>query len=229
MLAIIPARGGSKGVPGKNIRELCGKPLITYTIEAALASRHISRVILSSDDPQIAEVAVTVGAEVPFMRPGHLATDTALAIDTYLYTLERLESQGQRYDEFVVLQPTSPLRKPADIDGGIELFQQKTADSVIGVVALEHPPEWMLSLDEAGRLQHYLEQPTELQNRQQYQSAYLPNGALFVLRRELIERQKSYYSDTTYGFPMPPERSVDIDSLADFEYAEYLMRKSCLT
>lgn len=126
MIAIIPARGGSKGLPGKNIKPLMGKELIGWTIEAALAAKHIDEVILSSDDEEIARIAKKFGASVPFMRPAELATDTAIADDAYIYTINRLNDEfGYNIDEFCILQPTSPLRRTKDIDGAIELFKQK--------------------------------------------------------------------------------------------------------
>src|SRR5699024_5514424 len=136
MIAIIPARGGSKGLPGKNIRLLNGKPLISYTIIEALNSEKISRVIVSTDDTQIAEIAIQYGAEVPFLRPDYLSTDTSKAIDNYTYTIERLNDEGVNLapiNNFVVLQPTSPLRTRNDIDKAINLFYEKKADSVISV------------------------------------------------------------------------------------------------
>lgn len=126
MIAIIPARGGSKGLPGKNIKFLNGKPLIAYTIEAALKAKHVHRVIISTDDLEIADTAKKYGAEVPFMRPEYLATDDALAIDVYKYTLSRLsETEGTIITDFMVLQPTSPLRTATDIDKAITIFKEK--------------------------------------------------------------------------------------------------------
>lgn len=140
MIAIIPARGGSKGLPGKNIKEMCGKPLIAYTIEVALKSKSIDHVILSTDDEEIATVAKKYGAEVPFMRPAELASDTAMAVDNYIYTIGRLEKEwNTKIDSFVVLQPTSPLRIAEDVDGAVELFNTRKADSVVTYVKEAHP------------------------------------------------------------------------------------------
>ena len=140
MIAIIPARGGSKGLPGKNIRPLNGKPLIAYAIEAALKAKNIDRVIISTDDEEIAKIAVEYGAELPFMRPEFLASDTAQAVDNYIYTIGRLEEEsGEKIDAFVVLQPTSPLRIAEDVDGAVDLFLQKDADSVISYTPEAHP------------------------------------------------------------------------------------------
>lgn len=156
MIAIIPARGGSKGLPGKNIKEMCGKPLIAYTIEVALKSKSIDHVILSTDDEEIATVAKKYGAEVPFMRPAELASDTAMAVDNYIYTIGRLEKEwNTKIDSFVVLQPTSPLRIAEDIDGAVELFNARNADSVVTYVKEAHPIFWHKKIDENNKLEDY--------------------------------------------------------------------------
>ncbi len=143
MLAIIPARGGSKGLPNKNIRMLAEKPLIAYTIEAARQSRHVDRVVVSTNDQEIASISRSYQAEIPFLRPEALAGDDARAIDTYTYTIEKLnKGEGRAYEECIVLLPTSPLRTADDIDQAIELYHNKNADSVISVSEAVHPPTW---------------------------------------------------------------------------------------
>ncbi len=223
MIAIIPARGGSKGLPGKNIRPLNGKPLIAYAIEAALKAKHIDRVIISTDDEGIARVAMEYGAELPFMRPAELASDTAMAIDNYIYTIGRLEQEGGKsIDGFVVLQPTSPLRIAEDIDGAIELFERKGADSVISYCQEAHPISWHKYLDEEGRFENIFN--TNIKNRQENRVSYYPNGAVYVFRTSMI-RDRKYYTDNSYAYVMPRTRSVDIDFIEDFEYAEFLLKK----
>ena len=223
MIAIIPARGGSKGLPGKNVRPLNGKPLIAYAIEAALKARHIDRVIISTDDEEIARVAVEYGAELPFMRPAELASDTALAVDNYIYTIGRLEEElGKIIDSFVVLQPTSPLRIAEDIDGAIELFQNKKADSVISYCQEAHPVTWHKYLDDDGRFVDIFD--ANIKNRQDNRISYYPNGAVYVFRTSMI-RERKYYSDKSYAYVMPRTRSVDIDFIEDFEYAEFLLKR----
>ena len=225
MLAIIPARGGSKGVPGKNIKLLCGKPLIVYTIESAMAAKSIDRLILSTDDEEIAEVAKKVGVEIPFMRPVELAQDNSLAIDNYIYTIERLNREFDcNYEEFVVLLPTVPLRTSEDIDKAVELFSQKNAESVISSTTLHHPLEWIFSINDDGIIQRNNEiDKKKMMNRQESKHAYIPNGAVYVLKYSLLKEKNSYYSDKTYAYVMPSERSVDIDTEFDFLFAEYLM------
>lgn len=223
MLAIIPARGGSKGVPGKNIKNLGDKPLIYYTIKAAKESVFIDRIIISTDDEEIAEVAKKCGAEVPFMRPDELATDTAKAIDTYLYTVNKLnESSNDLIEEFIVLQPTSPLRSATDIDNAVEIFIKNRADSVISVVEAEHPPYWYKKITNEGILKDYFISNNSL-NRQEYDRTYLPNGAIFVFRYNILKETLNYYTDKTYPYIMPKERSVDIDNVLDFKMAEFLI------
>jgi len=226
MLAIIPARGGSKGIPGKNIKPLCGKPLIAFTIEAAQAAKSINRLILSTDDEKIADVARNFGVEIPFMRPYELAQDNSLAIDNYIYTLERLNAENSKqYNEFIVLQPTSPLRTADDIDNAVELFREKNADSVISVCEASHPPAWAKKIVPSGVLKDYYNIDIGNRNRQELETAFIPNGAIFILKLSLIKSYYSYYSDRTYAYVMPPERSLDIDTQLDFEFADYFMRK----
>ena len=223
MIAIIPARGGSKGLPRKNVRPLHGKPLIAYTVEEALKARNIDRVIISTDDEEIAKIAVEFGAELPFMRPAELASDTAMAVDNYIYTIDRLEKEGGKsIDAFVVLQPTSPLRIASDIDGAIELFQKKDADSVISYTKEAHPVSWHKYLDEEGRFVDIME--ASINNRQNNRVSYYPNGAVYVFRTSII-RERKYYTKESYAYIMPRTRSVDIDFIEDFEYAEFLLSR----
>lgn len=226
MLAIIPARGGSTGVLGKNINQLCGKPLIVYTIEAAVTARSVERIILSTDDPEIAKIADKYDIDIPFMRPSHLAEDDSLAIDNYIYTMNRLNTENStQHEEFVVLHPTSPFRTAVDIDNANKLFHEKKADSVISVCESLHPPMWAKKIDPSGMLKEYFQIKIGNKNRQEIEKAYMPNGAIYILKLSLLKSLYSYYSDNTYAFIMPPERSVDIDTPLDFEFAEFLMRK----
>lgn len=223
MIALIPARGGSKGLPGKNIRLLNGKPLIAYAIEAALKSKHIDRVIISTDDKEIARIAVDHGAELPFMRPAELASDTAMAVDNYIYTIDRLEKEsGKTIEAFVVLQPTSPLRIAEDIDAAVELFYEKAADSVISYTPEAHPVSWHKYLDEEGRFVDIFD--SNIKNRQDNRISYYPNGAVYVFRTSMI-RERKYYTDNSFAYIMPRSRSVDIDFIDDFEYAEFLLSR----
>ena len=223
MMAIIPARGGSKGLPGKNIRPLLGKPLIAYTIECAKAAHSIDRVVVSTDDPEIAAVSRDFGAEVPFLRPAELATDTAKAVDNYIYTVERISREGGvAIDSFAVLLPTSPLRESGDIDAAVEMFFERNADSVVSYVPEMHPVVWHKYLRADGSFEDIFD--SSLANRQELRTSYYPNGAVYVFRTETIKAKK-YYTDKSYAYVMPRSRSVDIDNLEDFELAEFLLRR----
>ncbi len=223
MIAIIPARGGSKGLPGKNIRPLVGKPLIAYTIIEALKSKYITRVIVSTDDQRIADIAKIYGAEVPFLRPDFLASDTAKAIDNYIYTIDRLSKEsGEDINEFVVLQPTSPLRTVEDVDGAIEMFFAKKADSVISYTKESHPVTWHKYIDKDHHFVNIF--PDNIDNRQSNRVSYYPNGAVYVFSKDFI-KEGNYYSKNSFCYVMPHDRSVDIDFLEDFQYAEFLINQ----
>jgi len=226
MVAIIPARGGSKGLPGKNIKLLSGKPMIGYTIEAAMKSNHISDIIVSTDDPEIAEVAKSFGAKVPFMRPGKLAGDKSSAIDTYIYTIDKLNSDfGYSISDFTVLQPTSPLRTSDDIDAAATLFKEKNADSVISVTEALHPPIWAKKIRDDGVLVNYFESDLYNKNRQEIETAYMPNGAIFIFKFEKLKSNYTYYFERTFPHMMEAERSIDIDTHYDFDIAGFLLNR----
>ena len=223
MLAIVPARSGSKGLANKNLKRLNGKPLICYTIEAAIKATHISEVIVSTDSEEIYTMGLECGAKPSFLRPDYLATDDSSIIDTYLYTLDRLETEWSRtFDNFVVLQPTSPLRSHTDIDNSITMFVEKQADAVISCCEENHPIHWHHYLDNEGVYTKIFD--TKLDNRQENRLSFYPNGAVFVFKKSLIE-QRQYYTKKTFGYVMPKNRSIDIDTMDDFEYAEFLLAK----
>ncbi|WP_048903612.1 cytidylyltransferase domain-containing protein [Pedobacter sp. V48] len=221
MLAIIPARAGSKGLPGKNIKLLHGKPLIAYTIQAAVSSENISRIIISTDSKEIAEVAVSYGAECPFMRPQYLADDNSRSIDVYQHVIEELEKRdGIFINEFIVLQPTSPFRTAEDIDNAINLFKNKNADSVISYCEEHHPIKWHKYIDKNGRFENLFENVAS--NRQLERTSYFPNGAIYILKRNLIE-SNNYYTENSFAYMMDKTKSVDIDTIDDFNFAEFLL------
>ena len=223
MIAIIPARSGSKGLPGKNIKDLLGKPMIAYTIIEALKSKYIDDIIISTDSKEIEKVALEYGAVSYFLRPSFLATDNANAIDNYIYTIDRLNSEFKyNIDEFIVLQPTSPLRIVEDINKSVELFKLKKADSVISYTKESHPISWHKYINDNLTFDNIFEE--KLLNRQEYKESYYPNGAIFIFKYDLIKKRQ-YYTNKSYAYIMPRERSVDIDTIDDFEYAEFLMKK----
>ena len=220
MLAIIPARSGSKGLPGKNLKLLAGKSLIAHTIETALITPELSRIIVSTEDEEIARVAQQFGAEVPFMRPINLASDNSLAIDTYKYTVDKLiNDEGIDIDEYMVLLPTSPLRDAKDISNAVKIFRNKNADSVISVTKADKPLSWLKALGNDGKI---LENDNALKNRQEEAEYYCPNGSIYIFKKDLIDKGK-YYSDKTYAYVMPKSRSVDIDFEIDLLFAEFLI------
>jgi len=227
MIAIIPARGGSKGLPGKNIRDLAGKPLICHTVKAALDSSSVSRVIVSTDDDAIAAVAIECGAEVPFKRPDKLADDKSLVMDAYFYTIDSIsQTSGIIIDSFVALLPTAPLRQANDIDNAIAIFHQKEADSVISITEAEVPVEWYRKIDQNGVLKDCFINESAINNRQDFNQLYVPNGAIYVFNTEKLRKNRQYYMDKTYPYLMPKERSADIDELLDFEWVEFLLNKN---
>ena len=178
MLALIPARGGSKGLPGKNIKLLAGVPLIAWSIRAAQAARTITRIVVTTDDPAIAAVALEHGAEVPCLRPAELAGDDSPAWAAYLHMADELERRGSAAVEaFTILQPTSPLRTAGDIDAAVELFRARQAQAVISVSATPHPASWLRRIDSDGVLRPFLDGPLANANRQQCPPTFMPNGA----------------------------------------------------
>ena len=226
MIAIIPARGGSKGLPGKNIKLLNGAPLICHSISAALKADSISRVIVSTDDNEIAKISQDCGAEVPFIRPKALAEDDSMVMDAYLYTLDRLRDTSEEFIEsFVALLPTAPLRSSNDIDNAVEIFLERKADSVLSVTEADVPIEWYKKIDQNGLLKNYLPEIDAVNNRQDHNQAHIPNGAIYVFRMELLRETRQYYHDKTYPYVMSRNSSVDIDEPIDFEWAEFLINR----
>ncbi len=227
MIAIIPARGGSKGVPGKNIKEICGKPLIAWTIEAALKADCIDRVIVTTDDEAIAKVAKEYGAEVPFMRPAELSSDTASAIDVYIHATEFIMNEtGDKLDKFMVLLPTVPLRTEKHIDEAYQQFLADGATTLISFAEAEVPASWYHKLNEKGRVENAgFGQGITMTNRQNNETYIIPNGAIYILDYELLKEKRTYYCDNTVAYIMSREDSIDIDYPIDFEFAKCLMEK----
>lgn len=214
VLAIIPARGGSKGVPGKNLMLIAGRPLIQWSIDAARKSMHVDRLILSSDDDAIIEVARSVGCDVPFVRDTSLATDEASSMDVVADALRRIPG----HDIVVLLQPTSPLRTAADIDGALARLVESDAPACVSVREAEDHPYWTFWLNSAGRLARFAEPDGKLpQRRQDLPPAWCLNGAVYAARVDWFMRARTFLSDETVGFPMPADRSLDIDTFADIE------------
>jgi CMP-N,N'-diacetyllegionaminic acid synthase len=222
MIAIITARGGSKGLPRKNVLPFCGKPLIAHTIEAAKNSSSIDRIIVSTDDEEIATVSRVYGAEVPFIRPPILASDTAGSREVLLHALGILEHQNSLIENFCLLQPTSPLRTAEDIDRAVEIFKERSADSVLSITAYDHPVQWAVILGKDGCLcSREKEIPIRRQDLKEY---YRPNGALYVFRKSFFKSASGYYGPKSYGYIMSREYAVDIDTKLDFVVAEAISK-----
>ncbi|HLX79282.1 MAG TPA: acylneuraminate cytidylyltransferase family protein [Burkholderiales bacterium] len=217
VLAIIPARGGSKRLPRKNLREFSGKPLIAWTIEAAKRSRYLDRIMLSSEDEEIMRVARGLGCEVPFARPAELATDDAPGIAPVLDALARLPG----YTWVVLLQPTSPLRSAQDIDACIDVCVRLSAPACVSVAPVPKSPYWMYTLGADQRLKPLLaaEEPRDRQ------PAFVLNGAVYVARTGWLQAKKTFVDETTVAHVMPPERSVDIDDEIDFKFAQFFFQE----
>ncbi|TQR32177.1 acylneuraminate cytidylyltransferase family protein [Lysinibacillus sphaericus] len=218
VLAIIPARGGSKGVPRKNIKELAGKPLIAWTIEEAKKSKYIDRIIVSSEDKEILQVAQKFGADVPFVRPANLAEDTTAGIEPVLHALEHFSD----YEYVVMLQPTSPLRLVEDIDGCIEQLLQENAEFCVSVCEVGQSPYWMYTLDSSTKMQPLLKQQTLITRRQDLPKVYTLNGAIYLANIDLLKQTRNFITEETIAYVMPVERSYDIDTEEDFKICEYL-------
>jgi len=225
VLGIIPARGGSRSIIRKNLKHLQGKPLLSYTITEALRAKRLQMVIVSSDDDEIISTSRKYGAEVPFVRPQHLASDNALAIDVVQHAVDTLESKGEKFDIIVMLQPTSPLRIAEDIDNCIDLLISTKATSVISVerVGANHPFRMKL-IDSEGRLHDYANEVVENLPRQKLPEIYIRNGAIYATRRDVLINERSFKGRDSRAYVMPPERSVNIDEEVDFILADILMR-----
>ena len=211
-------------MPQKNLRLLSGKPLIAYTIEAARTSSLLDRTVVSTDDPQIAEVAQQWGADVPFLRPLELATDESPVYPALNHALCWLEEKERyRPDWAMLLQPTSPLRTAEDIDNAITIAKEKDADGVVSLCEPKHHPYWVKGLAEDGHIVDFLSLDHPYHRRQELPAAYAVNGAIYLARREILLEQESFYTDRTYPYLMPPERSLDIDSAWDLYVAGLIL------
>jgi CMP-N,N'-diacetyllegionaminic acid synthase len=224
VLAVIAARGGSKGLPGKNIIELAGKPLVAWSIEAGRRSQYIDRLILSSENEDIIAVAKRFGCEVPFRRPAELATDSAAADAVLVHALDHLD---EAFDFFVLLQPTSPLRTAADIDGAIELCVRLGAPACVGMCESPKPAEWMYRVGDDGRVRPVLGDVITLR-RQELPPTFVINGAVYVARVDWYRRHRAFLSPETVAWRMPRERSIDIDTELDLIIARVIASRGPL-
>jgi CMP-N-acetylneuraminic acid synthetase len=229
VLGVILARGGSKGVPGKNIKPLGGICLIGWTISAAKKSGVLGRILVSTDDDEIACASRKLGAEVPFIRPARLATDKSSSLDAVLHALDFLKSREGYEPEFTfLLQPTSPFRSAEDIRRAVDILKKmKGFNAVVGICPASKHPTWMCTLDKTGMLVKLL--PGKMVSRRQdLPPVYSLNGAIFLIRTSVLRKEKTFYPKRTYGQVMPEKRSVDIDTIQDFLFAEFLLSRKTL-
>lgn len=221
-LGIIPARSGSKGLKDKNIKELNKKPLIAYTIDASTKCNLLDDVIVSTDSIFYANISKYYGASVPFLRPDYLCSDTSTTYDIILYTLEKLKSMGKTYDYFILLQPTSPLRDEIDIIKAIKLLFEKNANAIVSVCEVEHPSFLNIILDETNSLDKF----TNIIRRQDFPTEYKLNGAIYLCNTEYFLKYKNFYYENCFAYIMDKYKSVDIDDIHQFKFAESLLNEN---
>jgi len=217
-LAIIPARGGSKRLPRKNVLELAGKPLITWTIEAALKSKYIDKVVVTSDDQEILGISEKQGADV-VKRPDELASDTATTIDVVNHVVENIKE----YNYIVLLQPTSPLRNEKHIDEAITLLEAKSADAIVSVCEMEHSPLWSNVLPENGSMKDFLSDEVKNKRSQDLEAYFRLNGAIYICKTNRMLKEKTLFiKDNIFAYKMDRKSSVDIDEEIDFELVKVI-------
>jgi CMP-N,N'-diacetyllegionaminic acid synthase len=221
LIALITARGGSKEILRKNIKLFSGKPLIFWTINAAKKAKCIDRIIVSTDDQEIAEIAKKYGAEVPFIRPAELAKDETPSIDPVLHFIDQVPG----FDWLMLLQPTSPLRNNFDIDKIFKFCQDNKASSAVSVSEVNKHPYWMYERDSSFRLRSFINDPPKNTRRQDLPKIYSLNGALYLAKVDWLVKYRSFIGPDTIGFTMPLERSVDLDIIQDWNWAEYLIKQ----
>ncbi len=229
VLGVVTARGGSKGLPGKNIRPFCGKPLIAWSIDTAFGTNLLDAVVVSTDDPQIASVAKQYGAEVPFLRPPELAGDTASSIDVVLHAIDTLKVSGREFDIVVLLEPTSPLRESDDIRAALEKMLVAGAGAVVSVCRAESThPAFMFRQEENSRLSPFMERsPTGLR-RQEIEPLYFLDGTIYASRIDVLRAKRSFYHNGTVAYEVPKWKSLEIDDIDDFQMIEALAKNKGL-
>lgn len=224
IIGLIPARGGSKGIPGKNIASCGGRPLLAYTAESALKAAHLDRVILSTDDDAIAATGVALGLEVPFMRPSEFSGDTASSLSVIVHALDWLEQEGEAVDAIVLLQPTSPLRTAKHVDEAINRFRDSRADTLVSVVEVPHRfhPESLMRI-EGGALLPLKASGEMILRRQDMPALYARNGPAILILTPAQVRSGNLYGEGTVAYEMSAADSLDIDTPADLALADWLL------
>jgi len=226
VVAIIPARSGSKGVKDKNIKLLNGVPLIKYTIDFAISSKLIDYVIVSTDSEKYAKIAKDLGATVPFIRPSYLAQDDSKGIDVILHALEWVQNNLENVGFCLTLQPTSPFRIIEDLDEIKNIYKKEGAKSIVSVCEIDHPIEWVFKITENLELRNLLGAEEIIANRQMSEKCYRLNGAYYFASISFLLKNRTYMHNNTKAFIMPKIRSFDIDTELDFQLAEYLLKSN---
>lgn len=225
IVGMINARAGSQGIPKKNIRPLFGKPLIQYSIEVGLSTPSIDRLIVSTDDEEIAAISSECGADVPFLRPKELATSDSLQIDTIRYNIKNLEIDGPPIKWVVLLQPTAPFRSVEDVQGCLDLMAEQNSDTVITIAEVgSRHPSGIYRMDGTNRVQPFAQIDPSGHNRQRLENIYWRTGSVYVIRRDVIMERGVIYGDRVYGHMAPEERSFNLDTMFDWHLAEAWMR-----
>ncbi|WP_148570694.1 acylneuraminate cytidylyltransferase family protein [Aliarcobacter cryaerophilus] len=225
-LGIIPARGGSKGLPGKNIKELCGKPLIAWSIESGLKSKYLDEVIVTTDSKDIANIAKQYGASVPFLRPDVLASDTATSFDAIKHTIEFYKNDfDKEFDYIVLIEPTSPLREARDIDIAIEQLFNSNADSIVGICKTEDQnPAFLVFKNEKDFISGYENHDMKVLRRQDIKDVYFFEGTIYISKTDVLLNKKTFYHENTIGYVVPKYKSLEIDDIDDFIMVEAIMK-----
>lgn len=222
IVALVPARAGSKGIPGKNIKPLCGKPLIGYTAEVIAAAHIFDRVLLSTDSEEIADVGRAFGLDAPFIRPEGLARDDTPMLAVVEHALDWLERNGTAAKILVLLQPTQPLRTTANVIRAVEILQASDCDSVVSVVAMpaHMSPDFVMRIDDEGRLVNFLAEGATVTRRQDARPAYVRDGTVYAMRADTVRKHRSLYGSVCLPLVVDAQHSINIDSHADWQEAE---------
>ena len=222
-LALVVARGGSKSIPRKNLALLAGKPLLAWTVEAALGCQAPLRVVISTDDEEIAQASTRYGASQPFLRPAELAQDDTPTVPVVMHAVEQLATGGYTPERVLLLQPTSPLRTAHDIDAAIAIAHEYEGASVVSVSPAAQHPHVMKRITHEGLLEDFDEHPPA-GRRQDLEAAFALNGAIYITPAQWLASHKTLYAEKTYGYVMPPERSIDVDDAWDLRLCELILR-----
>jgi CMP-N,N'-diacetyllegionaminic acid synthase len=227
IIAIIPARSGSKGMPDKNIAMVCGRPLIDYTIKAAIDSKCFDKIMVSTDSEKYAEISKDCGADVPFLRSEETSGDSAGSWDVVREILRNYSNIGVFYDYVALLQPTSPLRSVDDIQNAVNMLNDPNIHSVVSVVETEHPVQWCFPLSDDHSMAEYAKSPFSLMRRQELEKYYQENGAIYLVdAKKIIDQEYNLYCDACHAYIMPRERSIDIDTKIDMVMLKTILNET---